>query len=155
MLRAAPRPGWTGRTRGFAAPPSGEHRQRQRQRQPRAPLDDLVHGPWLEGQPVRAEPPGQQLPRLGGAEQLHADRPGTAHTNAVGQGDSGGPVEIVNPANTLQVWATGTNTAIDDTNTATACTGYVPTGRVCAWRLYDEDIFSGMAGVGASGVVLG
>ncbi|MEU8183943.1 hypothetical protein AB0B86_24630 [Micromonospora sp. NPDC049047] len=79
----------------------------------------------------------------------------TTHTNAVGQGDSGGPVEIVNAANTLQVWATGTNTAIDDTNTSTACTGYVPTGRVCAWRFYYEDIFSGMAGVGASGVVLG
>ncbi|WP_433132289.1 hypothetical protein ACQPWW_12600 [Micromonospora sp. CA-240977] len=79
----------------------------------------------------------------------------TTHTNAVGQGDSGGPVEIVNAANTLQVWATGTNTAIDDTNTAVACTGYVPTGRVCAWRFYYEDIFSGMAGVGASGVVLG
>ncbi|WP_327031753.1 hypothetical protein [Micromonospora ureilytica] len=79
----------------------------------------------------------------------------TTRTNAVGQGDSGGPVEIVNAANTLQVWATGTNTAIDDTNTAVACTGYVPTGRVCAWRMYYEDIFSGMAGVGASGVVLG
>ncbi|MEK8106648.1 hypothetical protein NKG94_18150 [Micromonospora sp. M12] len=61
----------------------------------------------------------------------------------------------MNPANTLQVWATGTNTAIDDTNTSVACTGYVPTGRVCAWRMYYEDIFSGMAGVGASGVVLG
>ena len=79
----------------------------------------------------------------------------TARTNAVGQGDSGGPVEIVNAANTLQVWATGTNTAIDDTNTEVACTGYVTTGRVCAWRIYYEDIFSGMAGVGASGVVLG
>ncbi|MCG5472636.1 S1 family peptidase [Micromonospora sp. LAH09] len=79
----------------------------------------------------------------------------TTRTNAVGQGDSGGPVEIVNPANTLQVWATGTNTAIDDTNTVTTCTGYVTTGRVCAWRMYYEDIFSGMAGVGASGVVLG
>ncbi|MBM0279462.1 chymotrypsin family serine protease [Micromonospora tarensis] len=79
----------------------------------------------------------------------------TTGTNAVGQGDSGGPVEIVNAANTLQVWATGTNTAIDDTNTSTACTGYVTTGRVCAWRFYYEDIFSGMAGVGASGVVLG
>ncbi|MFG1917107.1 hypothetical protein [Micromonospora sp. NPDC048898] len=79
----------------------------------------------------------------------------TTRTNAVGQGDSGGPVEIVNAANTLQVWATGTNTAIDDTNTSVACTGYVPTGRVCAWRFYYEDIFSGMAGVGASGVVLG
>ncbi|MET8281465.1 hypothetical protein [Micromonospora sp. NPDC005174] len=79
----------------------------------------------------------------------------TTHTNGVGQGDSGGPVEIVNAANTLQVWATGTNTAIDDTNTTTACTGYVNAGRVCAWRFYYEDIFSGMAGVGASGVVLG
>ncbi|WP_030335677.1 hypothetical protein [Micromonospora parva] len=79
----------------------------------------------------------------------------TTGTNAVGQGDSGGPVEIVNAANTLQVWATGTNTAIDDTFTSTACTGYVKTGRVCAWRFYYEDIFSGMAGVGASGVVLG
>ncbi|MGC4862457.1 hypothetical protein [Micromonospora sp. DT68] len=79
----------------------------------------------------------------------------TTRTNAVGQGDSGGPVEIVNAANTLQVWATGTNTAIDDTNTATTCTGYVTTGRVCAWRMYYEDIFSGMAGVGASGVILG
>ncbi|MCG5444783.1 hypothetical protein NIE79_002942 [Micromonospora sp. NIE79] len=79
----------------------------------------------------------------------------TTGTNAVGQGDSGGPVEIVNAANTLQVWATGTNTAIDDTNTTTACTGYRPKGRVCAWRFYYEDIFSGMAGVGASGVVLG
>ncbi|CCH17609.1 hypothetical protein [Micromonospora lupini] len=79
----------------------------------------------------------------------------TTHTNAIGQGDSGGPVEIVNAANTLQVWATGTNTAIDDTNTATTCTGYVTSGRVCAWRIYYEDIFSGLAGVGASGVVLG
>ncbi|SCG56742.1 chymotrypsin family serine protease [Micromonospora rifamycinica] len=79
----------------------------------------------------------------------------TTRTNAVGQGDSGGPVEIVNGANTLQVWATGTNTAIDDTNTLTACTGYVPTGRKCAWRMYYEDIISGMAGVGASGVILG
>lgn len=79
----------------------------------------------------------------------------TTGTNAVGQGDSGGPVEIVNSANTLQVWATGTNTAIDDTFTSTACTGYVKAGRVCAWRFYYEDIFSGMAGVGASGVVLG
>ncbi|WP_089155469.1 hypothetical protein [Micromonospora sp. NBS 11-29] len=79
----------------------------------------------------------------------------TTRTNAVGQGDSGGSVEIVNGANTNQVFATGTNTAIDDTNTATACTGYVPTGRVCAWRMYYEDIFSGMSGVGASGVVLG
>ena len=79
----------------------------------------------------------------------------TTGTNAVGQGDSGGPVEIVNAANTLQVWATGTTTAIDDTNTTVPCTGYVTTGRVCAWRMYYEDILSGMNGVGATGVVLG
>ncbi|MBO4161695.1 hypothetical protein [Micromonospora antibiotica] len=79
----------------------------------------------------------------------------TTRTNAVGQGDSGGPVEIVNAANTLQVWATGTNTAIDDVNTLTACTGYVPANRKCAWRMYYEDINSGMFGVSATGVVLG
>jgi hypothetical protein len=79
----------------------------------------------------------------------------TTRTNAIGQGDSGGPVEIVNAANPSQVFATGTNTAIDDINTAVACTGYVPTGRTCAWRMYFEDIFSGMAGVGATSVVLG
>ncbi|MDH2429896.1 hypothetical protein [Sphaerisporangium sp. TRM90804] len=66
---------------------------------------------------------------------------GTVHaeqvngTNAVGQGDSGGSVEVVNPNNTLQVYAAGVNTAIDG-NTAVACTGYVTTGRICAWRMY-------------------
>ena len=79
----------------------------------------------------------------------------TTFTNAVGEGDNGGPVEIVNAANTNQVFATGTNTAIDATNTSTTCTGYVTTGRVCAWRFYYEDIFAGMAGVGATSVVLG
>ncbi|GAA1277999.1 hypothetical protein GCM10009677_35240 [Sphaerisporangium rubeum] len=58
-----------------------------------------------------------------------------AHTNAVGQGDSGGSVEVVNPSNTLQVYAAGVNTAID-TSTAVACTGYVTSGRTCAWRMY-------------------
>ncbi|HKS98421.1 MAG TPA: hypothetical protein VJT31_02735, partial [Rugosimonospora sp.] len=85
--------------------------------------------------------------------QVQAEQ--TAHTNAIGQGDSGGPVEIVNGSNTTQVFATGTDTAIDDTNTAVACTGYVPTGRTCAWRMFFEDIAAGMAGVGATGVVLG
>jgi hypothetical protein len=59
----------------------------------------------------------------------------TAHTNAVGQGDSGGPVEVVNTANTNQVYAAGVNTAID-AGTAVPCTGYVTTGRTCAWRMY-------------------
>jgi hypothetical protein len=80
-----------------------------------------------------------------------------AHTNAAGNGDSGGPVEIVNPNNTTQVSATGTFTAFDATNTTVPCTGYVPSGggRSCAWRIYYEDIFAGMAGVGAVAVVLG
>ncbi|MEW9529907.1 hypothetical protein [Microbispora sp. NPDC049125] len=62
------------------------------------------------------------------AEQL-------AHTNAVGQGDSGGSVEVVNSANTSQVYAAGVNTAIDS-STSVPCTGYVTTGRICAWRMY-------------------
>ncbi|RGA06969.1 hypothetical protein DI270_000440 [Microbispora triticiradicis] len=59
----------------------------------------------------------------------------TAHTNAAGQGDSGGPVELVNPSNTTQVYATGVITAID-TSAAVPCTGYVTTGRICSWRYY-------------------
>jgi hypothetical protein len=78
----------------------------------------------------------------------------TTFTNAIGQGDSGGPVEMVNASNTSQVFAAGTNTAID-LNTEVSCTGYVPTGRRCAWRMYYENIFTGMSGVGASDVVLG
>ncbi|MEO3811998.1 hypothetical protein ABGB17_23625 [Sphaerisporangium sp. B11E5] len=58
-----------------------------------------------------------------------------ARTNAVGQGDSGGAVEVVNPNNTTQVYAAGVNTAID-TSTSVACTGYVTSGRICAWRTY-------------------
>ncbi|MFC4532516.1 hypothetical protein [Sphaerisporangium dianthi] len=58
-----------------------------------------------------------------------------AHTNAVGQGDSGGSVEVVNPANTNTVYAAGVNTAIDG-STSVACTGYVTSGRICAWRMY-------------------
>ncbi|WP_182875212.1 S1 family peptidase [Microbispora sp. H10670] len=59
----------------------------------------------------------------------------TAHTNAAGQGDSGGPVELVNPSNTTQVYATGVITAID-TSAAVPCTGYVTSGRICSWRFY-------------------
>jgi hypothetical protein len=58
-----------------------------------------------------------------------------AGTNAVGQGDSGGSVEVVNSANTLQVYAAGVNTAIDG-GTSVTCTGYVTSGRICAWRMY-------------------
>ncbi|MFG1878441.1 hypothetical protein ACGFIV_26695 [Sphaerisporangium sp. NPDC049003] len=74
----------------------------------------------------------------------------SAHTNAVGQGDSGGSVEVVNPANTAQVFAAGVNTAIDG-GTAVTCTGYVTSGRTCAWRMYYSpwsnatDAFPGIA----------
>jgi hypothetical protein len=58
-----------------------------------------------------------------------------AFTNAAGGGDSGGPVEVVNPSNTLQVYAAGIVTATDY-GTQVPCTGYRPTGRVCVWRIY-------------------
>jgi hypothetical protein len=79
----------------------------------------------------------------------------TAHQNAAGSGDSGGPVEMVNPNNLNQVYATGTLTMIDSVNAKVPCTGYVVTNRTCAWRLWYVDIFTGMAGVGATAVVLG
>ncbi|MBB6476238.1 hypothetical protein BJ992_005669 [Sphaerisporangium rubeum] len=58
-----------------------------------------------------------------------------AFTNAAGGGDSGGPVEVTNPANTNQVFAAGIITATDF-GTQVPCTGYRPTGRVCTWRIY-------------------
>ncbi|MER6824626.1 hypothetical protein ABT352_01365 [Streptosporangium sp. NPDC000563] len=58
-----------------------------------------------------------------------------AFTNAAGGGDSGGPVEVTNPANTDQVYAAGT-IAATDYGTQVPCTGYRPTGRVCTWRIY-------------------
>jgi hypothetical protein len=81
----------------------------------------------------------------------------TTRTNAAGNGDSGGAVEIVNPANTVQVSATGTLTAIDKANTQVPCTGYVldTATRSCAWRIFYEDIVAGMSGVGATSIVLG
>ncbi|GII96741.1 hypothetical protein [Sinosporangium siamense] len=63
-------------------------------------------------------------------------------TNAIGQGDSGGTVEVVDPVSSpaypvpaSRVHVAGVNTAID-TSTAVPCTGYVLTGRTCAWRMY-------------------
>ena len=141
-----------GRQRGQRVQQPGDRRVGQPGRQLGVHLGRVLRHPVLD--PGEGPQPLHQRARLRQVcGQVQAEN--TTHTNAVGQGDSGGPVEIVNAANTLQVWATGTNTAIDDTNTSTACTGYRPTGRVCAWRFYYEDIFSGMAGVGASGVVLG
>jgi hypothetical protein len=73
-------------------------------------------------------------------------------TNAVGQGDSGGPVEVV-ASDTTKMYAAGVNTAID-TDTAVACTGYVTTGRTCAWRMYYAPWNSAVAVFGTS-IVLG
>jgi hypothetical protein len=80
----------------------------------------------------------------------------TAQQNATGSGDSGGPVVMVNPNNNSQMIATGTISGHLPATTV-PCTGYVPSGptRRCGWMLYYEDIFSGMAAVGATGVVHG
>ncbi|MFC6081355.1 chymotrypsin family serine protease [Sphaerisporangium aureirubrum] len=58
-----------------------------------------------------------------------------AFTNAMGAGDSGGPVEVVNPSNTTQVYAAGVASVFDG-NALVPCTGYVTSGRICAWRMY-------------------
>ncbi|MFC6081356.1 chymotrypsin family serine protease [Sphaerisporangium aureirubrum] len=58
-----------------------------------------------------------------------------AGTNAAGQGDSGAPVEVVNPSNTAQVYAAGSLSAIDGSATV-ACTGYVIGSRICSRRVY-------------------
>ncbi len=73
-------------------------------------------------------------------------------TNAVGQGDSGGSVEVV-ASDTTKVYAAGVNTAID-TGTAVACTGYVTSGRTCAWRMYYAP-WSSAAGLFGTTIVLG
>ncbi|WP_433244398.1 hypothetical protein ACQPYK_41560 [Streptosporangium sp. CA-135522] len=78
----------------------------------------------------------------------------SAHTNAVGQGDSGGSVEVINSANTSQVYAAGVNTAID-TSTAVPCTGYVTSGRTCAWRMYYTPWSNAVASFPGISIVLG
>ncbi|MFF5210420.1 hypothetical protein [Streptosporangium sp. NPDC000396] len=78
----------------------------------------------------------------------------SAHTNAVGQGDSGGSVEVINASNTSQVYAAGVNTAID-TSTAVPCTGYVTTGRTCAWRMYYTPWSNAVASFPGIAIVLG
>jgi len=72
------------------------------------------------------------------------------HTNAVGNGDSGGPVFSLYWADYNKVIAKGTNTAID-TSTQVPCTG-VPTGggRICAWRFYYVDVVNSLNAYGAS-----
>jgi hypothetical protein len=73
-------------------------------------------------------------------------------TNAVGQGDSGGAVQVV-ASDPTKVYAAGVNTAID-TSTAVACTGYVTSGRTCAWRMYYAP-WSSAAAVFGTSIVLG
>ncbi|GAA2902504.1 hypothetical protein GCM10010517_68400 [Streptosporangium fragile] len=77
-----------------------------------------------------------------------------SQTNAVGKGDSGGSVEVVNSANTSQVYAAGVNTAID-TSTAVPCTGYVTANRVCAWRMYYAPWSNAVAAFPGISIVLG
>lgn len=59
----------------------------------------------------------------------------STYKNAVGQGDSGGPVETPEPSGITQQYAVGVISLID-TSAQVPCTGYVVTGRVCSWRLY-------------------
>jgi hypothetical protein len=73
----------------------------------------------------------------------------SAHTNAIGRGDSGGSVEVVDPADTAQVYAAGISTAID-TGTSIPCTGYVISGRTCAWRMYYSPWSNAVASFGVS-----
>lgn len=69
------------------------------------------------------------------------------HTNAIGNGDSGGPTFAVASDNS-KVIAKGTHTAID-TSTSVSCTG-VPAGngRTCAWRFYYVDVTKSLAAYG-------
>jgi hypothetical protein len=71
------------------------------------------------------------------------------HTNAVGNGDSGGPVFSLS-ADPNKVIAKGTNTAID-LSTQVPCTG-IPTStyRKCAWRMYYVDVVNSLNAYGAS-----
>jgi hypothetical protein len=70
------------------------------------------------------------------------------HTNAVGNGDSGGPVFAL-AANPNTVIAKGTVTAID-LSTQVACTGLPATAtRHCAWRFYYVDVVNSLNAYGA------
>jgi hypothetical protein len=71
------------------------------------------------------------------------------HTNAIGNGDSGGPAFSLS-ADPNKVIAMGTNTAID-LSTEVPCTG-VPTGggRHCAWRFWYVDVVNSLSAYGAS-----
>jgi hypothetical protein len=76
------------------------------------------------------------------------------HTNAIGNGDSGGPVFSLASWDFNKVWAKGINSAID-LSTSVPCTG-VPAGggRSCAWRMYYVDVVNALNSYGA-GIVTG
>lgn len=81
--------------------------------------------------------------------QVRADK--IDGTNAGGEGDSGGPVLSTVPGDATRVIARGTLTAIDDTNFRVACTGYdTRADRLCASRIFYEDIVAGLAAVNAT-----
>jgi hypothetical protein len=86
---------------------------------------------------------GHSITQLVMAEQVD-------HTNAIGNGDSGGPVFSLSASDFNKVIAKGTNTAID-TSTQVPCTG-IPTGggRICAWRFYYVDVVNSLNAYGAS-----
>ncbi|MEU8038234.1 hypothetical protein [Streptosporangium sp. NPDC049078] len=58
-----------------------------------------------------------------------------AFINAISEGDSDGPVEVVNPSGNTQVYAAGMASAHDN-GTSVPCTGHVNAGRTRAWRIY-------------------
>ena len=72
------------------------------------------------------------------------------HTNAVGNGDSGGPVFSLS-ADPNRVIAKGIISAGDMGSAPATCTG-VPAGggRACTWRMYYADIFTAFSLYGAS-----
>jgi hypothetical protein len=84
--------------------------------------------------------------------QVRADR--TDGTNAAGPGDSGGAVLTTVAGDATRVIARGTISGIDDINFAVPCTGYdTSPGRVCASRVFYEDIVPGLAAVNATVLV--
>lgn len=76
------------------------------------------------------------------ADQVQAER--GDHTNAGGQGDSGGPVylPLAEGAN-----ARGINTAIDPRN-LTTCTGDTSGNRECSWRIWYGAVLDDLADFG-------
>jgi hypothetical protein len=68
------------------------------------------------------------------------------HTDAAGNGDSGGPVYTVLAGGAN---ARGTITAYDPSNEVT-CAGVVQSGRFCSWRIFFPDVLDQMADFGVN-----